>query len=56
MKNIGIAINPSKDKDNKILNMVIKKFREKFNLKDNAIFSSFDIEKQDLKILIYLLF
>ncbi len=50
MNNIGIAINPSKDKDNKILNMVIKKFREKFNLlKDISIFSSFDIEIQDLK-------
>lgn len=49
MNNIGIAINPSKDKDNKILHMVVKKFREKFNLKDIAIFSSFDIEKQDLK-------
>ncbi|AWK52383.1 NAD(+) kinase [Clostridium beijerinckii] len=49
MNNIGIAINPSKDKDNKILHMVIKKFREKFNFKDISIFSSFDIEKQDLK-------
>jgi len=49
MKNIGIAINPSKDKDNKILHMVIQKFREKFNFKDIAIFSSFDIENQDLK-------
>ena len=49
MNNIGIAINPSKDKDNKILHMVIKKIRKKFKLKDIAIFSSFDIEKQDLK-------
>ena len=49
MNNIGIAINPSKDKDNKILHMVVKKIREKFNLKDIAIFSSFDIEKQNLK-------
>ena len=49
MNIIGIAINPSKDKDNKILHMVIEKFREKFNLKDIVIFSSFDIEKQDLK-------
>jgi NAD+ kinase len=49
MNNIGIAINPSKDKDNKILHMVIKKFREKFDLEDIFIFSSFDIEKQDLK-------
>lgn len=49
MKNIGIAINPSKDKDNEILHMVIKKFTDKFNLKDIAVFSAFDIEKQDLK-------
>lgn len=49
MNNIGIAINPSKDKDNKILHMVVKKFREKFNVKDISIFSSFDIEKQNLK-------
>ena len=49
MEIIGIAINPTKDKDNKILHMVIEKFREKFNLKDIVIFSSFDIEKQDLK-------
>lgn len=49
MNNIGIAINPSKDKDNKILHMVIKKFREKFDLEDIFIFSSFDIEKQNLK-------
>ena len=49
MKNIGIAINPSKDEDNEILHMVVKKFREKFNFKSIAVFSSFDIEKQDLK-------
>jgi len=49
MKNIGIAINPSKDKDNKILHMVIKKFRDKFDLRDITVFSSFDIENQDLR-------
>jgi NAD+ kinase len=49
MKNIGIAINPSKDKDNEILHMVIKKITEKFKFKDIIIFSSFDIQKQDLK-------
>lgn len=48
MKNIGIAINPSKDKDNEILHMVIKKFTDKFKVKDIVVFSSFDIEKQDL--------
>lgn len=49
MNSIGIAINPSKDKDTKILNMVIDKFEKKFNLKNIAVFDSFDIEKQDLK-------
>ncbi|EKQ58219.1 MULTISPECIES: NAD(+)/NADH kinase [unclassified Clostridium] len=49
MKNIGFAINSSKDKDNKIINMVIKKFREKFDLEEIFVFSSFDAEIQDLK-------
>lgn len=49
MNNIGIAINPSKDKDNKILNMVVSKFKEKFNLKSVSVFNSYDIEKQSLK-------
>lgn len=49
MKNIGIAINPSKDKDNEILHMVIKKITDKFKFTDIIIFSSYDIEKQDLK-------
>ncbi len=48
MNNIGIAINPSKDVDNRILNMVVKKFKEKFNLKNIEVFNSFDIEKQNL--------
>ncbi len=48
MNNIGIAINPSKDTDNKILNMVIKKIKEKFNLKNIEVFNSFDIEQQNL--------
>lgn len=49
MNNIGIAINPSKDADNKILNMVVKKFKEKFNLKNIEVFNSFDIENQNLR-------
>lgn len=48
MKNIGIAINPSKDKDNKILNMVRDKLKEKFKLKEIEIFNSFDIASQNL--------
>ena len=49
MNNIGIAINPSKDKKNNILNMVIKKFKGKFDLNNIVVFNSFDIEKQNLK-------
>ncbi|CUU47116.1 NAD(+)/NADH kinase [Clostridium beijerinckii] len=49
MNNIGIAINPSKDADNKILNMVVKKFKEKFNLKNIEVFNSFGIEDQNLR-------
>jgi NAD+ kinase len=49
MNRIGFAINSSKDKDNKILNMVIKKFREKFELEEIFVFNSFDMEIQDLK-------
>lgn len=49
MNKIGIAFNPSKDKDEKILNMVINKFKEKFKVNDIVVFNSYDIEKQDLK-------
>lgn len=49
MKNIGIAINPSKDKENKIVNMIIRKFNEKFTLENIFIFNSFNIEEQELK-------
>ena len=48
MNNIGIAINPSKDKENKILNMIIRKFKEKFNLKNIFVFNSFNIDQQEL--------
>ena len=48
MKNIGIAINPSKDKDGTILNMVIDKFNDKFNLENIHIFNCFDIDKQEI--------
>ena len=37
MKRIGIAINPSKDNENKILNMVKDKFNEKFDLEEIII-------------------
>ena len=49
MNNIGIAINPSKDNNNKILNMVINTIRNVFNFEDIRIFYSYDIEKNDLK-------
>ena len=49
MNNIGIAINPSKDKKNNILNMVIKKFKGKFDLNNIVVFNSVEIEKQNLK-------
>ncbi|NME83502.1 NAD(+)/NADH kinase [Clostridium sp. SM-530-WT-3G] len=49
MKKIGIAINPSKDNDNKILDMVVKKIREKFEPDDIYVFNSFDIRKQEIK-------
>ncbi|HCW52957.1 MAG TPA: NAD(+) kinase [Clostridium sp.] len=49
MKKIGIAINPSKDNDNKILDMVVKKIREKFEPDNIYVFDSFDIRKQELK-------
>ncbi|MGN0143949.1 MAG: NAD(+)/NADH kinase [Clostridium sp.] len=49
MKNIGIAINPSKDNNDKILNMVINKIRNVFNVEDIRIFNSYDIEKNDLR-------
>ena len=47
MKNIGIAINPSKDNDNKILNMVINKIKDVFKIKEVHIFNSYDLERQN---------
>ncbi|MFT8348296.1 NAD(+)/NADH kinase [Clostridium saccharoperbutylacetonicum] len=49
MNNIGIAINPSKDKDDKILKRVVNKFKNKFNLNDISVFNSFDIGEQNLE-------
>lgn len=48
MKKIAISINPTKDKDNKILNMVKEKFSKKFIVEDINIFNSFDADKTDL--------
>lgn len=49
MRNIGIAITPSKDNDNKILNMVINKIKDVFKIKEVHIFNSYDLERQNLK-------
>ena len=49
MRNIGISINPSKDNDNKILNMVINKIKDVFKIKEVHIFNSYDLERQNLK-------
>lgn len=42
MKRIGIAINPSKDNENEILNMVKDKFNEKFDLEEIIVFNSYE--------------
>lgn len=42
MKRIGIAINPTKDKDNRIVNMVKEKFEKNFDLEKIKVFNSFE--------------
>ena len=58
MKKIAISINPTKDKDNKILNMVKQKFSKKFLVDDTNVFSSFDADKtiidKDVELIIVL--
>ncbi|AOR23902.1 NAD(+)/NADH kinase [Clostridium taeniosporum] len=51
MKNIGIAINPSKDHKNTILNMVTKKIETICNVKNIKVYNSFDIKNLDLSFL-----
>ncbi|MGM9978050.1 MAG: NAD(+)/NADH kinase [Clostridium sp.] len=48
MKRIGIAINPSKDNENKILNMVKDKFNEKFDLEEIIVFNSYETKNLNL--------
>lgn len=48
MKKIGIAINPIKDCENRILNTVIKKFKNNFELEDIKVFNSYDSSSTDL--------
>lgn len=47
MKKIGIAINDTKDIDNKILDSIIEKFRKNFDIEDLKIFSSFETDIQN---------
>lgn len=47
MKKIGIAINNTKDIDNKILNSIIEKFQNNFDLEEITVFSSFETDKQE---------
>lgn len=57
MKKIGIAINPTKDKNNEILNMVRKKFEENFSLEEIKVFNSYEacneaVEELDLIVVL----
>lgn len=58
MKKIGIAINPTKDKNSTILDTVKRKFKENFNLQEMVIFNSYDAKDvnlpQDLDLLVVL--
>ena len=50
MKKIGIAINPTKDLDNKIVNMVKEKFSKNFDLSEVIVFNSFNANNVKLPI------
>lgn len=57
MKKIGIAINPTKDQDNKIVKMVKEKFENSFDLEEVKVFNSFNTCNEmfsDLELLIVL--
>ena len=58
MKKIGIAINPTKDKNSTILDTVKRKFKENFKLQEMVIFNSYDAKDvnlpQDLDLLVVL--
>ncbi|MBW6410954.1 NAD(+)/NADH kinase [Clostridium weizhouense] len=51
MKNIGIAINPSKDCQNTILNMVISNIKKVFNVENINVYDSFEVKKLDLSMI-----
>lgn len=50
MKKFGIAINPMKDKDNKILNMVKDKINQNFDVEKIIVFNSYEAENQQLNM------
>lgn len=58
MKKIGIAINPTKDKNSIILETVKRKFKENFDLQEMVIFNSYDAKEvnlpEDLDLLVVL--
>ena len=58
MRRIGIAINPTKDKNDKILNMIKSKFETNFDLDEVRVFNSFNIKNEefntDLDLLVVL--
>lgn len=57
MKKIGIAINPTKDQNNKIVDMVKEKFEKNFDLEEIKVFDSFNACNEtfsDLELLIVL--
>lgn len=47
LKRIGIAINKTKDKDDKILNMVKSKISKVFELEELYVFNSYDAKQQE---------
>lgn len=49
MKKIAIAINPTKDEDNSILQQVKSKFIKSFELEEVIVFNSFEANKQELE-------
>ena len=49
MKKIAIAINPTKDEDNSILQQVKSKFIKSFELEKVIVFNSFEANKQELE-------
>lgn len=49
MKKVGIAVNPTKDKDSKILNLVKDKLNKYFNLQEIVVFNSYETKYTNFK-------